>query len=267
MAIKYCVFDWNGTLYGPRDEVHTYKAIGLAVKEKYIPGFKPRFWGHPIKLAGLIKTKNKLDTLYQQIKSTGLYNPEREGLIREIYHLFNRDIIDGLPSSFIFGIADIFAEKAKNNIDHRLLGLVPPDSKITPGILSVAWEYIIKIMLRKSDIDWIEENILGDILEHKNSTAKGFNLRTYGKKHKFLETHFFQHRSFKPKETIYWGDSLDDEDCFDLITSEGGRVGLPFLLIESGEPVDKEFVNYCAKRYKAFVPKSPEDAKNFLTKS
>lgn len=266
MPIKYSVFDWNGTLYRPRDEVHTYKAIAFAVKNKYIPGFKPRFWGYPIKLAGLLKTKRRLDTLYKRLKTSGLYNHEREGLIREIYNVFNKNIIDGLPSSFIFRAADSFAEEAKNNIDHRLLDLVSAGNRITPGILSAAWEYIVKAMLRRTNIGWMEENIIGDILEQKNTTAKRFGLRTYGKKHKFLETHFFQYRSFKPRNTIYWGDSRDDEGCFDLITSEGGRVGLPFLLIESKKPEDKEFISYCARKYKAFIPKSPEDAINFLKK-
>jgi len=269
---KYHVLDFNGTIYEPRDEGPTYKAIAHAVKDEYMPGFKPRFWGNPSKLISLLGAKKKLEAIYERIKATSMYDIRREQLTREIYSIFNREVIDGISPGIIHIAVEDFAETAAEKVDERILEPIRENvANVMAGILSVAWKETVECILGESGYLGLfnDMNIVGDTLKINQETnkAKGFDLRTYGIKAEFLEDWFFKERRFKPAKTVYWGDGPDDEQCFDLVTSEGGVAALPLMLVESGDQADRAFVEDIANRFNAFVPENAKDLSEFIKKS
>jgi hypothetical protein len=256
---KSIVVDFNGTVYRPFDENKTYFKIVTDYKISLIKGLKVG------KLFRLLKTKTLLDETYKEIKAG-------RAEVKKIFEIFNENVIDGLPQQFIHSSIDEMAIIAKNDADERILSILKEERKAgtNTGILSAAYEYTIISILNLtqygSENTFAYANIVGDTLAlNEDGSAKGFNLRTYGKKADFLESEFAKKRGFR--NIIYIGDSEDDLPCFDYATSNNGKAILPFFLIDLQLKNDQKataFVENAVSKYGAFIPKDENDLGKFL---
>jgi hypothetical protein len=261
---KSIISDWNGTLYKETDEKKLYAKIGIAYLKSLIKETRhsPKT---VLKIIGLVKTKFQLEGIYKKVKTDGTK-------IKELYEIYNKKVIDGLDPYFIFSLIDGLSAKAVEDVDRRLIRLIWSEKikGIKTGILSGAWERSIIAVLseikRKYGMKPFDyEDVVGDKLSYNaDGTAHGFELRVHGRKGYYIEDEFARKRGFR--NIIYFGDTEDDIDCFDYVTSNGGKVVLPFFLIERQKKDKKvtEFISYCSSKYNAFIPKDERDLMKFL---
>ncbi len=279
MSISFGIFDFNGTVYKPRDESPTYKYIAHGIKDSCMPRLRPPSLGRPKKLWQLWGAKKKLEALYGQIKSLGFYDPRKEQLTREIYEVFNREVIDGEEVDLIRNLVFEFVKQtAKDNVDHRILRPAVNRFEFRGqciGILSCAYNWTIATALEFAyypgyhvpDVNIVGDRLLkwDELFTSKRGKAIGFELVTHGRKEFFLP-YFFSERHFDPKQTVFMGDSPEDFGCFEVMREGDGKVALPLLLTESEDQEDRDFTERCARDYNAYVFKDQGEWEKFLTK-
>ncbi|MCX6778418.1 MAG: haloacid dehalogenase-like hydrolase [Candidatus Micrarchaeota archaeon] len=203
---KSVVSDVNGTFYRPVDEQRTHVRILTNYKRLLINRSKHLSPSAVIGLVRLLKTKCLLEEKYREVK-------DGRAEMGDLFRLFNERVVDGLPLEFIHASIREMAREASKDIDIRVLNPINAVKKegAKTGILSAAYGYAIESILGFTEYrdTFPSENIFGDrIVLNSNGTAKGFELRTYGKKAFFLENEFARKRGFR--SIIYFGDSEDD---------------------------------------------------------
>ena len=306
--MKSIVSDWNGTIYKEVDETKTYKGIALAYRNRLIRKvihLNPIAAGKLVKLlidkkeiekakSEYDNGKRKLEEVYKEFNERIVSKLDSSSIMKAVYDISteNKNKVDKrLLESFKeirklrkiqVGILSVAYETAifctLLETDYQEVFYYP---KITdPDVLRRVKEKELteEDALERYGEGASEYHIIGDKLIDKNGKdvdespyAKHegplkFALRTYRKKGIFLEDEFARKRGYS--QITYFGDTEDDISCFDYVTSNRGRVVLPFFLIERAvnDVKSREFLRKATEKYNAFVPKDEADLKNFLDK-
>ncbi|MFB6075901.1 MAG: hypothetical protein ABEK17_02040 [Candidatus Aenigmatarchaeota archaeon] len=247
MAKKNVVSDWNGTIFKyPTDEEQN-KRIANEMKDRSIPF-------HPFILWRLKQAKYQIEERLDQYKKG---NAE----LSEVYEPFNELVINGLDLDFIYDTLDKFAEENSDKIDNNILEPIKnnKDKFETLGILSVSNDYSIEKILEESGYGGIFETIIanhliGNLGEGK---AEELTLDIYGEKVEVFEEEFLKERNCRKNNTVYLGDSEDDEPIAEILVP--GNFIVPFF-------ASYEYKNRMSNKYSATVPEDREDLENYLLK-
>lgn len=250
MPYKAIVSDWNGTLFEhPTDEVQNKKLAYAVLDDAKRAVLNGRIWrvGDIVKL---LKAKGELKRRLQQYY-------DGEGHLWEVYEPFNENILRGRPVSFVNGVIDEYARESRDKVDDRVvrpIQTVHEDGKST-GILSVSYNYSIRRILEETGYSGVFDDIVAHTLETDGDRVVGLTLGIYERKPEVLRTEFFGKRGLRENDTIYLGDSEDDEPIAEILAS--GNFVVPFFASD-------EFKQRLASRYKAFVPESEDDLLKYL---
>jgi phosphoserine phosphatase len=250
MSYRALISDWNGTLFQhPTDEAMN-KKIGYAILNGATQGLKR---GNIFKLGdviGLLKAKGKIKKRLQE------YRKGKRGL-GEVYEPFNRHAIRGRPVSFINGVVDEFCRESVGLVDCRMLRPIRRayERGIATGILSTSYEYSIRRILEMTGFADAFHHISANILQADGERALGFTADIYERKPEVLRHGFFDRWALRKGDTIYMGDSEDDEKVAEMLPP--GDFIVPFFASE-------EYRQRMASRHKAFVPASEADLDTYL---
>lgn len=250
MSYRAIVSDWNRTLFEhPTDEVQNKKLAYAVLDDAKHAVLSGRIWrvGDIVKL---LKTKSELKKRLQQY-----YDGERH--LWEVYEPFNENVLKGRPVSFVNGVIDEYAIESKDKVDGRVVRpvkTVHKDGKST-GILSVSYDYSIRRILEEAGYSGVFDDIVANTLETDGDRVVGLTLGIYERKPEFLRTEFFGGRGLRENDTIYLGDSEDDEPIAEILTP--GNFVVPFF-------ANDEFKQRLASKNKAFVPESEADLLKYL---
>ena len=120
-----------------------------------------------------------------------------------------------------------------------------------------SYDYSIRKILEEAGYLDIFEDIVANTMETEGDKAIGLTLGIYGRKAEVLRTEFFDKRGFGENDTLYLGDSRDDEPVAEILAT--GNFIVPFLAPD-------QFKQEMASKHKAFVPESEEDLLKYLQK-
>ncbi len=246
MAYDTIISDWNGTIIKDRDERLLLKTIAIDLFKASIPF-------HLIRAARLLKVRAELEGLYRQ----GRQDTEFD-FIREMFIIYNRKIINGLPIFFIHRSVDRYAARreTQHKLDLRILRLLRSchQGGKTTGILSAGYGYGIDRILTVAGFRGCFDFREADSFKQEGRRAVEFPLNIYKNKPQLL-LRALRHRNLDEKRTVYIGDSEDDEGCFEIAR-------YPIVAFFATE----ELKERCASRYKAFIPEDEKDLANYLRK-
>ncbi len=250
MSYKAVVSDWNGTLFEySTDEVQNKKIAYTILYDAIYAVLKGRVWriGDIIKL---LKTRGELNRRLQQY-----YDGER--CLWEVYEAFNENILKGKSVSIVMRAIDKYAKESADKVDRRIIRpiqTVHKDGKRT-AILSVSYDYSIRRILEEADYPDVFDDIVANTLQTDSGKVVGLTLDIYGRKPEVLIAEFFEKRGLRENNTLYLGDSEDDEPIAEILVP--GNFIVPFLASD-------EFKQRLASKYKAFVPESERDLMKYL---
>lgn len=238
------VFDWTGTLTTAREEAGN-KWIGYALfNDAKQSGNIPR-------ILRLVRAKYLTERRLED------YHKGRVPL-QSVFETYNSGMA-GLPVALIQEKAAQYARENAYQLDQRMLR---PISRLRAngaqtGILSAAYDYVIKTTLEAAGYRDTFQHIIANTLEHENGRAIGLTLdAVYGHKAEIMEREFFRRRGFDPLHTFYAGDTMDDAPVADLLPP--GHFIVPFLTPD-------DFRQHMASRYGAFVPENENDLEAYLS--
>lgn len=240
------VSDWNGTSFEDTDEGKLWMYVGL----DYL---KASLW-NPVKTAGKVSTMLELKDLTKKCK---------EGKIGydKIYETFNEKVLRNLPPSFVLSSIDDYSKKEKTlrKLDDRILRPIADarNNGARTGILSTGCGYGISRILEESEHGHVFDHIIANNIKPRYDGRTEFLLTIYKNKEEFLDKRFVREFGFNPKEMVYIGDSNEDENCMSYVSSEGGKIIIPFFATD-------DFKQWCRTKYNAFVPEKEEDFSNYL---
>jgi len=255
--LKSVVSDWNGTLIKDKDEAPIFKGLGIAILKAAANPFHPIRKYPQCRVFHLLKVKQKLESIYKGKKSD-----EESDSVKEMYRMFNEDVIKGLPVKYIQRFIDEYAgiyntqRMLDRHIFHPLT--IKRNSLDKVGILSTGYDYGITKITSASlylRTGLYFDFIIGNPLEHNNGTAIGFSLANYKRKHETLEK-FFREGKLEQGACSYIGDSIEDEGCLSL-------VHYPIISFFA----TTEFKQYASSKLNAFVPENEHDLLNYLEKA
>lgn len=242
--------DWNGTAFKYCTDEIQNKLIAYAVLDDAKAALKR---GNVLRAWDVVKlglTKSKLKKRLQQYK-------DGERHLWEVYEPFNEGVLKGIPVDFLKAIINKYARYERNEVDDRVMRpmqTVHRDGKGT-GILSVSFDYSIRKILEESGYADVIDDIVANTLETDGNNVVGLTLDIYGKKPEVMRREFFENRGLREDDTLYLGDSEDDEPIAEMI--DRGSFIVPFFALD-------EFKQMMASKHKAFVPKSEEDLLKYL---
>lgn len=247
MSCEVVISDWNGTIIDYKDEKPVLEAVAVGV-------FRRSLVFHPHRTMRILKARQALHNLYAEKRRDGDFD-----FVKEMFHLYNQRVIQGLPVSLVHGAVEEYARKPRTQsmLDFRMLRClrVWHDAGITTGVFSAGFRYGIESILRfagyRRDFDFCE----ADDLEEDDGRAVGFPLRIYRNKAAFLSG-LLAGRGLDPSMVAYIGDSEDDEGCFEIVR-------YPVVSFLAPEDVKEEY----ARKYRAFVPESEQELLQYLTKT
>lgn len=244
MTCGTVICDWNGTIIEYRDEKPLLESIALDVFWASVPF-------HPFRMARILWARRELDTLYRGGHRDGEFD-----FVREMFRVYNRRIIRGVPVSLIHWAVDRYAnmEETQAKLDHRVLRSVKKcqQSGKTTGILSAGYKHGIETILRVAGYNGYFDFCQADRLREENGKAIEFGLNIYKNKAKLL-LDLLHERKLDAGGVAYIGDSEDDEGCFEI-------VGHPIIAFLAPEELKERF----ARKHRAFVPSGEEDLVNYL---
>ncbi len=250
MPYKAIVSDWNGTLFEyPTDEVQNKRLAYAVLDDSKHAVLRGRIWriGDVVKL---LKTKRELKRRLQQY-----YDGERH--LWEVYEPFNENVLRGTSAGFVNGVIDEYARESADKVDGRVIRpiqRVHGDGKRT-GIISVSYDYSIRRILEEADYPDVFDDIVANTLQTDGDRVVGLTLEIYERKPEVLRTEFFEKRGLRENDTLYLGDSEDDEPIAEILVP--GNFIVPFLASD-------EFKQRLASKYGAFVPENEEDLMKYL---
>lgn len=246
MTFKAIIADWNGTLISDRNETPILKNIAVDIAKSLFPF-------HPLKLARLFKAQQELNKLYQEKR-----RDEEFDFVREMYRIYNEKIIKGAPMSVIRRSVGRYVTKpeVQEKLDFRILKILRKyhDENKTIGVFSAGYADGIDRILVASGYRDSFDFLVADTLEENDGKASRLLLKIYKHKAPLLKK-MLEDIKIDPDETVYIGDSEDDEGCFQLVR-------YPVVSFFARD----DFKKHCAKTYGAFVPRSEKDLMEFLRK-
>jgi phosphoserine phosphatase len=250
MSYKAIVSDWNGSLFEyPTDEVQNKKLAYAVLDDAKHAVLKGRIW-RVIDVVKLLKTKSELKKRLQQY-----YDGERH--LWEVYEPFNENVLKGRPVSFVNKVIDKYARESADKLDERVIRPIQSvhrEGKRT-AILSVSYDYSIRRILEKAGYPYVFDDIVANTLQTDGNRVVGLTLEIYERKPEVLKTEFFEKRGLREDDTLYLGDSEDDESIAEILVP--GNFIVPFFASD-------EFKQRLASKHKAFVPESEEDLLKYL---
>jgi len=250
MSYKAIISDWNGTLINyPSDEL-LHKKIAYAIANDLKSQlFKGEFW-KIVDVMKLVRTKGKLKKRLREFNSG-------ERHLQDVYDIFNDEILKGKPVKYITGIIDRFAKEFAKKLDSRVLRPIQAVHKegASTGILSASFGYSIDRILKEAGYSRIFDDIVSNDFLVNEGKVLGITLDIYEKKAEFLHSEFFDKRGLRENNTLYLGDTKDDEPIAKLLAP--GNFIVPFFAPD-------EFKEKMASKYKAFVPETEQDLLKYL---
>ncbi len=250
MSYKAIISDWNGTLFEYATDEIQNKKLGYAVLENAKHAiFRGKIW-KVADVIKLLKTKNELEKRLKQYYNGKIH-------LGKVYEPFNENVLKGLPVNFVKKVIDEYARESANKVDERVLRpieTVHTDGKKT-AILSVSCDYTIRRILEEANYQDVFDDIVANTLQTDGDKVIGFTLDIYERKPEVLISEFFEKRGLREDDTVYLGDSEDDEPIAEILAQ--GNFIVPFLASD-------EFKQRLALKYKAFVPENEEDLLNYL---
>ncbi|MBE0416127.1 MAG: hypothetical protein IBX36_06285 [Dehalococcoidia bacterium] len=246
MAYDTIISDWNGTIIKDRDERSILENIALDLFRASIPF-------HIFRMAHLLKTRRELERLYRQRRQDADFD-----FVSEMFSIYNRKVINGLPISFIHRSVDRYAAKkeTQDKLDWRVLRPIAErhEAGKTTGIFSAGYGYGIDRILTVAGFRGCFDFREADSLKQEGERAIEFLLSIYKNKPQLL-LKLLRDRKMDEKRTVYIGDSEDDEGCFEL-------VGYPIVAFIAPQELKERY----ALKYKAFIPKDEKDLAEYLRK-
>ena len=179
-----------------------------------------------------------------------------EAHLREVYEPFNF-ALSGQDVNYITDIVDQFAKDTAYQTDARMLRPLREmhgAGKFT-GILSVAYERVIQKTLEAAGHADLFDRIVANTLQEKDGKIIDLTLGVYERKPEVLRAEFFKRLGFREHDTLYLGDTADDQPVADMLPQ--GNFIVPFLATD-------DFKQRMADEKKAFVPESEEDLLRYL---
>lgn len=246
MAYDTIISDWNGTIIKNRDEKPILETIAIDLFKASIPF-------HLVRAARLLNVRAELQSLYWQ----GRQDTEFD-FVEEMFKIYNRGVINGLPISFIHRSVDRYAARRETQqiLDRRILRPIRfcHQRGKTTGILSSGYGYGIDRVLTVAGYRHYFDFREANAFKHKGGRAIEFLLNIYKNKPQLL-LRALRHRNLDERMTVYIGDSEDDEGCFEIAR-------YPIVAFFATE----ELKERCASRYEAFIPQDEKDLANYLKK-
>jgi len=247
MACEALISDWNGTLIEYRTEMVALERVGLEAFRASIPF-------HPLRVLRILNARAQIRALRRQGR------PETDfDLIKEMFGVFNRMVVSGLPSSVVHESFERYANNAEtqSRLDLRLLRLIKESHEAgrTTGILSAGYRYGIEKVLSVAGYRHCFDFCEADEFRGENGRVIEFGLNIYRNKPKLL-LKLLAERHLDANRVAYIGDSEDDEGCFEII----GYPVVAFL-------APSEFKDKCARKYGAFVPDSESSLRAHLVRA
>lgn len=250
MSYKAIVSDWNGTLFEyPTDEIQNKKLAYAVLDDAKRAILKGKIW----RVADIIKLLKAKGELKKRLKQ--YYNGE--GHLWEIYESFNENVLRGKPVDFVNSIIDEYAKGSISKVDGRVIRpiqAVHRNGKRT-GILSGSYDYSIKRILEEAGYFDVFDDIVANTLQKDGNRVIGLTLEIYERKPEVLETEFFKKRGLRENNTLYLGDSKDDEPIAEILIP--GNFIVPFFASD-------KFKQRLSSKYKAFVPENEMDFARYL---
>jgi phosphoglycolate phosphatase-like HAD superfamily hydrolase len=244
MACDAIICDWNGTIIEYRDEKPILESIATDLFKASIPF-------HPFRMFRILKARGELEKLYRE-----RWREAEFDFIREMFKIYNKRIISGLPTSFICRSVDKYAKRQQTQakLDHRVLRPIKEchQGGKTTGIFSAGYKYGIQRILTvagyKEHFDFCE----ADHLKEEGGRAIEFELNIYKNKPRLL-LELLRDRSMDESRVAYVGDSEDDEGCFEIVR-------YPVVAFLAAEDIKERY----AQKYKAFIPKDEKELANYF---
>jgi phosphoserine phosphatase len=244
MPVKAIISDYEGTIFEHPTGEALNKAIAYAALRHDL------FTLHWGSVGKLLKAKKEIKQRLQDYK-------EGKRHLWEVYEPFNEKVLNGRPVPFVNKVVDKFAKENAGKVDERLLRPIKSAHRqgAKTGILSVGYDYGIKRVLGEAGYCDIFDTVFANYLREVDGTAIGFTLEIYGKKADILKDKFLKAGGFREEETLYFGDSADDEPVAEVLPP--GHFIVPFFATE-------DFRIKMAKKHKAFVPTDEADLGKYL---
>lgn len=249
MVYKAVISDWNGTVT-ESSEVDSNKRIGYTM----LGDAKKAAKGGSLRALG---TLGRLAMAKIIIERRLAAYEGGEGHLWDVYRPFNF-AIRGQSPHYINSIVDGFAADTISQIDGRFVRPIAKmhgKGKIT-GILSVAYERVIRSTLVEAGYSRFFDHIVANSLEVNDGSVVGFTMDIYGRKAEVLRREFFERLGLTEKDVLYAGDTEDDEPIADLLPR--GHFIVP-LLASAG------FRERMASKG-AFAPEDEKDFELYLRK-
>jgi len=247
MSCDAVISDWNGTIIDYRDEKPVLEAVAAGLFRKSVPF-------HPLRMARILKARRDLEALYSEKRRDGDFD-----FVREMFRVYNRRVISGLPVSLIHATVEEYARKSETQarLDLRLLRVLREchEKQMCTGIFSAGFRYGIESILGLAGYRRYFDFCEADDLEVNDGRAVGFPLRIYQNKPALL-TSLLADRGLDPSRTAYIGDSEDDEGCFEIVR-------FPVVPFVAPEDVKETY----ARKYRAFVPRSEQELRDYLVRA
>lgn len=248
MSYKAVISDWNGTLTSATEE-GLNKKIGFTLLED--TGKKM--------IRGNIKDLSLLGKLIYAAISTKInlsFYKNGKGHLHNVYNAFNF-AIRGQDANYINNIVDDFAKETISMVNEDILNSIKEvhtNGKYT-GILSAAYDRVIRKTLQESNYSDIFDKIVANTLQTDNDKVVGLTFEIYGRKPEILIHEFFEKEDLREDNTLYIGDSEDDEPIADILKS--GNFIVSYFATE-------DFKQKLASKYSAVVPRNKEDFMKYL---
>ena len=139
MPFDAIICDWNGTIILYRDERPLLEGVAYDI-------FKSSFPFHPFRMLGILRSRRKLEVLYQEARVDADFD-----FIRAMYHVYNENIIRGTSVSVIRRSIEDYASSpgTQRALDFRILRTIRTfhqQGKVA-GILSAGYGYGIERVL------------------------------------------------------------------------------------------------------------------------
>ncbi len=290
MALELIGIDWNDTLIKQTDEGPFFEYIGMRLLSEYLPrrlalaaanakkypeyaemidiarkydGLMWRF--HPVKVLKLAKVKSKLKAMLDEYRKEFGDDPngeQRELVLREMYKIYNEEVIDGLPIDFVDKAAMQYAKEIARQKIHKptmdSLIQVKQQNDMPAVIISSAYIGGIRYTLLAAGLKnfvldrkprqlghFVFDDIIGNGLDAEGKIIKGFKLNIYSNKDDVLKDELGKYRA-NPENAAYIGDDpFTDGPAMSIV----GRPVVSLLATDKNRQA-------LAREYKARTPRT-----------
>jgi phosphoserine phosphatase len=247
MSCDAIVSDWNGTIIEYRDEKPLLEHIATDIFKASVPF-------NPLRMVRILRARGELDRLYREGRRDAGFD-----FFREMFKVYNEQIIRGTPASVIRRSVDRYAarEETQTRVDHRVLRPIEAchrEGKPT-GILSAGYKYGIERILAAAGHDASFDFCEADQLREDSGKAIEFGLSIYGRKQGIL-LKLLQDMDLDATRLAYIGDSEDDEGCFEV-------AGHPVVSLLAPDDLKELY----AGKYGAFVPANERELADYLLRA